>query len=196
MLLELPRPVIFAHRGASAHSPENTLSSFNLAVLQGADAIELDVKLDEIEDLIAWPSLVIEANNTVTAGSKIVQDYGDSQDKDDFSRLEDDIKKAIDSKNSDYLQQKIRNLSQLIMQVLMKQPGWWVGQLEQLNGEIKIKMQNQSEAERLISLGYRAINNQDVEGLKTAVRQLYGLLPDEIAEDLRGYKSTVMKKGL
>jgi len=45
MLLELPRPVIFAHRGASAHSPENTLSSFNLALLQGADAVELDVKL-------------------------------------------------------------------------------------------------------------------------------------------------------
>jgi glycerophosphoryl diester phosphodiesterase len=45
MLLELQCPVIFAHRGASAHSPENTLSSFNLAVIQGADAIELDVKL-------------------------------------------------------------------------------------------------------------------------------------------------------
>jgi glycerophosphoryl diester phosphodiesterase len=37
--------VIFAHRGASAHAPENTLAAFELALAQNADAIELDVKL-------------------------------------------------------------------------------------------------------------------------------------------------------
>ena len=45
MLFDLSRPVIFAHRGASAHAPENTLSAFQLAVTQGADAVELDAKL-------------------------------------------------------------------------------------------------------------------------------------------------------
>ncbi|RME06477.1 MAG: glycerophosphodiester phosphodiesterase, partial [Anaerolineae bacterium] len=45
MLDTLPRPVIFAHRGASAHAPENTLVAFDLALRQGADALELDVKL-------------------------------------------------------------------------------------------------------------------------------------------------------
>ena len=45
MLESLPRPVIFAHRGASAHAPENTLAAFELALTQRADAIELDVKL-------------------------------------------------------------------------------------------------------------------------------------------------------
>lgn len=40
-----PRPCIFAHRGASAHAPENTLAAFELALQQGAPAIELDVKL-------------------------------------------------------------------------------------------------------------------------------------------------------
>jgi glycerophosphoryl diester phosphodiesterase len=38
------RPVI-AHRGASAYAPENTLPAFELAVRQGADALELDVRL-------------------------------------------------------------------------------------------------------------------------------------------------------
>lgn len=41
----LPQPVIFAHRGASAHAPENTLAAFELALARQADAIELDVKL-------------------------------------------------------------------------------------------------------------------------------------------------------
>jgi len=45
MLETLPRPVVFAHRGASAHAPENTLAAFKLALTQQADAIELDVKL-------------------------------------------------------------------------------------------------------------------------------------------------------
>ncbi|HKG55088.1 MAG TPA: glycerophosphodiester phosphodiesterase family protein [Anaerolineales bacterium] len=45
MLTLLPQPIIFAHRGASAHAPENTLAAFELALAQNADAIELDVKL-------------------------------------------------------------------------------------------------------------------------------------------------------
>ena len=45
MFEDLPHPVIFAHRGASAQAPENTLASFELALSQGADAIELDAKL-------------------------------------------------------------------------------------------------------------------------------------------------------
>ncbi len=45
MLSDLPRPVVFAHRGSSAHAPENTLAAFTLAMEQGADAIELDTML-------------------------------------------------------------------------------------------------------------------------------------------------------
>lgn len=45
MLLEYPHPIIFAHRGAAAYAPENTLASFKKAIDQGADAIELDAKL-------------------------------------------------------------------------------------------------------------------------------------------------------
>lgn len=40
-----PRPLILAHRGASAYAPENTLAAFELALAQGAPAIELDAKL-------------------------------------------------------------------------------------------------------------------------------------------------------
>ena len=36
---------IFAHRGASAYAPENTIDAFRLAMEQGADGIELDVQL-------------------------------------------------------------------------------------------------------------------------------------------------------
>jgi glycerophosphoryl diester phosphodiesterase len=45
MINALPDPIIFAHRGASLHAPENTLAAFELAIEQGADGIELDAKL-------------------------------------------------------------------------------------------------------------------------------------------------------
>ena len=38
----MKRVKIFAHRGASAYAPENTLEAFQLAMNQGADGIELD----------------------------------------------------------------------------------------------------------------------------------------------------------
>jgi glycerophosphoryl diester phosphodiesterase len=38
-------PIAFAHRGARAHAPENTLESFALALKLGADGLESDVWL-------------------------------------------------------------------------------------------------------------------------------------------------------
>lgn len=38
-------PLIFGHRGAKAYAPMNTIPSFELALEQGADGIELDVRL-------------------------------------------------------------------------------------------------------------------------------------------------------
>jgi len=70
MLSDLPRPIVFAHRGSSAHAPENTLAAFTLAMAQGADAIELDTMLsadgqavvihDEKLDRIAGVSQVVK----------------------------------------------------------------------------------------------------------------------------------------
>lgn len=40
------RPRVWAHRGDSAHEPENTLAAFDKARAAGADGIELDVRFD------------------------------------------------------------------------------------------------------------------------------------------------------
>lgn len=49
---QLPHPIIFAHRGASAYAPENTLAAFELAIRQGAVACELDVKLSADKQVV------------------------------------------------------------------------------------------------------------------------------------------------
>ncbi len=60
MLFELPRPILFAHRGASAEAPENTLASFELAQAQGADAIELDAKLTADGQIVVFHDRTVE----------------------------------------------------------------------------------------------------------------------------------------
>jgi glycerophosphoryl diester phosphodiesterase len=44
-LLDPDARLVIAHRGSSAAAPENTLPAFEAAVAQGADAVELDVRL-------------------------------------------------------------------------------------------------------------------------------------------------------
>ena len=43
---------IWAHRGASAYAPENTLEAFQLALDMGADGIELDIQLSADGELM------------------------------------------------------------------------------------------------------------------------------------------------
>lgn len=44
MVAETMKPQVIGHRGASARAPENTLAAFRLAVAQGADGVEIDVR--------------------------------------------------------------------------------------------------------------------------------------------------------
>lgn len=60
MLAQLPRPVVFAHRGASARAPENTIASFRLAQAEGADALELDAMLTADGEVVVFHDTTLE----------------------------------------------------------------------------------------------------------------------------------------
>jgi glycerophosphoryl diester phosphodiesterase len=53
-MIRFSGPTIYAHRGASAYAPENTMAAFQLAVQHQADAIELDVKLSADHQLVVF----------------------------------------------------------------------------------------------------------------------------------------------
>jgi glycerophosphoryl diester phosphodiesterase len=54
------RPLVIAHRGASVEAPENTIAAFELAITQGADAIELDVHLSRDDQPVVIHDSVVE----------------------------------------------------------------------------------------------------------------------------------------
>lgn len=70
-ILQLSRPAVVAHRGASAYAPENTLAAFRLAVEQGADAVELDAKLTRDGEVIVIHDQTV---NRTTGGTGVVRE--------------------------------------------------------------------------------------------------------------------------
>ena len=62
---------IFAHRGASAYAPENTMEAFHLAAKQGADGIELDVHVTKDGEVVVTHD---EKIDRVSNGSGFVKD--------------------------------------------------------------------------------------------------------------------------
>lgn len=68
----IPEPGIFAHRGDSAHFPENTLPSFKSAVEMGVDVIETDVHRTRDSRFVVLHDDVLER---VTDGRGRVRDF-------------------------------------------------------------------------------------------------------------------------
>jgi glycerophosphoryl diester phosphodiesterase len=63
------RPLVLAHRGASAYAPMNTLAAFELALEQGADGIELDVHRTADDQLVIVHDFSVDET---TDGSGVV----------------------------------------------------------------------------------------------------------------------------
>lgn len=75
-LAQVPsRPVIVGHRGSPAESPENTMVSFRQSIEQGAEMLELDVRLssDGVPVVIHDEKLVRVTGRPGTVGQRTLQ---------------------------------------------------------------------------------------------------------------------------
>jgi glycerophosphoryl diester phosphodiesterase len=64
-------PVNLAHRGASAHAPENTLEAFRMAVEAGAGGLELDLRVTRDGEVVVIHDATVDRT---TDGSGVVAD--------------------------------------------------------------------------------------------------------------------------
>jgi molecular chaperone DnaK len=150
--------------------------------------LDLRSALDEVGDRLEWPGLVADAEKEMEVERKIVQNVDfkvTSDEKNMFANLEREIRHAVSARDTDLLRRKIGEMDGLGLRILNRQPGFWVGRLEHLE-KIKHTMTNQAQAENYLAQGRRAINNNDVEGLQAAVRQLIALLPAGEREQFSG----------
>src|SRR2546427_726744 len=57
-------PLIIAHRGDSAHVPENTLAAFAAALEEGADLVEFDVQLTKDGQVVVIHDATVDRTTT------------------------------------------------------------------------------------------------------------------------------------
>ncbi len=138
--------------------------------------LDFNTILDYAEDAVEWPTLVVEAEGMIQDTKNLVEEYGTGDDKYKFSSLEKEIETAISEKDPDLLRRRINQMNGFYWILLRQQPGFWVNCLNYAK-ENKNTMKDKAEADHLIILGDRALQNNDIEGLKTAVQSLYDLLP-------------------
>ncbi len=153
---------------------------------------DLRAALDEAEDALEWPALVVEAEKEVESERNIVNEpeFGvTTEERQMFLALDREIQMAKQSRDADLLRGKIREISRLGTIILHRQPGFWVGALDHLEKK-KSTMSDPSQAEQYVAQGRRSIHNNDLEGLKAAVQQLAGLLPTTDPDRAR-YPSSV-----
>ncbi len=153
--------------------------------------LDLNLAIDQLEDALAWPSLLADAEELIRNSAKVVTQYGKPNDKQQLTRLEREIRECMSTRDSDQLRRKLSELSSLYYGVMREQSGWWVGLFNSLE-DIKSQMTDPLQGEQWFVQGRRAITNGDVPALKTAVNQLISLLPPDQKEKAEhGYGSTM-----
>ena len=152
---------------------------------------DLKMAIDEVENALEWPALLAQIEERLKWAKQIVDQHGDSAEKEKFRSLENETQKAIDSGDSDVLRRYDEELNTLGYQVLTRQDGFWVGLFQNLAKD-KSSMKDGHQAEQLFSQGRNAINGGDIEGLKAVVRQLIGLLPPGKQPEVGGYGGTTV----
>lgn len=75
----MKRPIIYAHRGASAYAPENTGSAFTKAIEMGVGGIELDIHMSKDGHLMVIHD---ESLNRTSNGKGLVKDLSLDELKD------------------------------------------------------------------------------------------------------------------
>lgn len=140
---------------------------------------------DEVEDAIEWPSLLEEARGNLEFARYYVNKDGDADEKASLMTLEEKLQEIIDTGDPDMLRRHTEKIHSLGIQIALRKPEIWISWLEYCE-ERQSSIQNVTHAEQLITQARRAINNNDLEELQAAIRQLISLLPQEQQYELPG----------
>lgn len=107
------RPIIIAHRGASAYAPENTISAFEKAIEMGTVIIETDVHQTKDSVVVIMHDLSVDRT---TNGKGLISDISSA----DFKQLSIKQQKTVIKENPPTLEDAIKAIngrSQLLIEL-------------------------------------------------------------------------------
>ena len=154
--------------------------------------LELKLKLDEAADALEWPALVSEVGKELDDLNTVVRNGSQGQ-KDKAAELAQEVEDVIAEHKIDRLRKKLDQVVRLYWEIVFAQPGFWVSQLPHMEKE-QARMTDPMRATRLLDQGRDCIAKNNITGLQSIVRQLWALLPPEVADAAqRGYQSGLVR---
>ncbi|OEV04345.1 hypothetical protein AN216_07550 [Streptomyces oceani] len=137
---------------------------------------ELRLQLDAVEEELAWPELVAEAESVVIAAQDLVAAHGSASDREDLPLLEREIAEAIEAREAASLRTRCERLRTYTTRVLDRAGALQPLFFAQLSQE-QSTMRHPAQAARLIREGERARDAGEQERLRAINYQLQDLLP-------------------
>jgi molecular chaperone DnaK len=153
--------------------------------------LELKRALDQIENTMKWPVLVTEAREWLSQLDKVIKASGSREFESHHAQLRKDIDQIIDNKEVDRLGRKITNAQDLFYRVLGTLPSTWVNEFRRLQGK-QSTFSDQAKGQRLLDMGQNYLAQNNVDGLKNVVLDLWKLLPvDVVNEGRMAFNATI-----
>lgn len=165
----------------------------DLAAAEGGDTgacqkaektlLELQTKLDEMEELAKWPAVRKELTESLRIGDRLINDgLIKDGEAETMRKLLEAGRKAMDGKKIHEAKDAYERIDAIYFRAMQDQPSYWLGWLRHSADNIH-RFPDQGRAKQLISLGMQATQNGDIDALRNAVRQLMGMLPKADKDD-------------
>jgi molecular chaperone DnaK len=140
--------------------------------------LELRRLTDEIEDAVELPTLEAEIRSEIVEGRRLIPQVSDRSEERQLEALARDAEEAIRQRDPDILRRKLQELKGVVWRLYCQIPEFWIECFQNLEKH-RDSMQDPNAAAALFAQGARSIKSGDVPALSSAVRQLWGLLPDK-----------------
>jgi molecular chaperone DnaK len=138
--------------------------------------LDLRKAIDEIEDALEWPALVLKAEKLISEGQEIGQKHGNPEERRTLQSEETQLRRAMQSHDTELLDHQIGSYRTTVLRILERAGILQVWDFQYLCDR-KAEMRDQVRAQELISEGYRAMDANDSVRLRAIDRQLDELLP-------------------
>ena len=155
--------------------------------------LEFKRGIDAIADKLEWPKLLNEAKDLAANLREQASSVPDASLKKQADLTLAELARAIDARNIADVRVKMSQAWRLYWQVLATQPAFWVYQFQQVEKDAS-SIPDKGRAAKLCDQGRAFMSQNNADGLRNVVTELWNLMPSDVAERNRqGYQGGLVK---
>lgn len=156
------------------------------------DLVRFNSALDEVASSLEFPTLCTDARKALSTVQELVGEEGSAEDAERLAQLRQDVETDIRNRDADHLHLLIEQIYRLGRRLYWRRAQSWKEYFRDLR-QRRLTMSNQTLVSELLDQGDDALVDDDLETLKSVVRQLHELLPveDRQVGQVRGFGSTL-----